>query len=154
MIGIEESIILYVIFAVLIVLALIFVLVIKLSIKNQRLKRRSFDDNIIEKIDAGEKVSLQELNNFILDKYASKSDLTKVTNYFVDNIKLPPKNSSDSIPFSAKPHMYFISMVSSHPSADASLISMFNAKLKRANPGYENQIDQFESTGIANRRER
>lgn len=153
MIAIEESIILYVIFAVLIVLALIFVLVIQLSIKNQKLRAKGFGGtSVIQRIDAGDRVSLSELNDFILDKSASRSDLVKVTNYFADNIKFPSKNPSDPVPVSAKAEMYFISMVSSHPKADAGLISSFNAKLKRANPSYEKAIDQFESNGISNRR--
>lgn len=148
----SEGIIFFIVIIIIFVLFFIFIIVLNLLFKDKKVSTQIRKLDVIQMINNGKIVEVQDLNDFLKNQNVSKEDLTKVCNYFVANHKLPHKKTTDQIPASARMHIRFISLLSSHPNADAKIISFFNNTLKRVNPGYEKEIDQFESNGIKHRR--
>lgn len=127
-----------------IILALVLFL-LYFSIKS----RAKSDIDVIELIKNAKKPNLKQINDFLKSKTASKNDLNIISEYFLANFKLPIK--SDKITNEANEQLNFIKYFAGSKNADAKMISALNAALKKLNPGYQNEIDEMEKSGIQNR---
>lgn len=146
--------IIFSIVALIAILLIIFIIIIANLFKKsgKQGKRSKKNLNIIYLIDNGKAVSIAQMNDYLLRENGKIKDLEKIVNYYLDNFRLPAKGVGDGIPNEAVPHMQFISLISRHPNTSAKLISRLNSSLKKKYSGYEREIEEFESSGLKNRR--
>lgn len=109
------------------------------------------DENIITRIFRGDKMSIKEINNYLVKNAPSKDDLNVISGYVVGNYAFPAK-ANGKVPDSAKPYLDFVSLFAASPNSDAKLISTFNRDIKAKNPEYSAEIDSIETKGIKARK--
>lgn len=125
-----------------------FLILIILVIKNAL---NAPDENIITRIFRGDKMSIKEINNYLIRNRPSKDDLNVISGYVVGNYAFPAK-SGGKVPESAKPYLDFVSLFAASPNSDAKIISTFNRDIKAKNPDYSAEIDAIETKGIKARK--
>ncbi|MGP1485447.1 MAG: fatty-acid--CoA ligase [Campylobacter sp.] len=107
----------------------------------------------VKKIDQNkpkQEITLQDLLNMASDRKADKNDLFVALKIFSNSFKIPPKNGGKAT-LEAKEHLRFVSLLASHPRADAKLIAFMNSELIKRNPEYAQEIDMYEKTGMSRR---
>ena len=94
--------------------------------------------------------TLQDLLEIVRNKNSDKNELSEALKIFATSFKIPPKNG-DKVSAEARAYLMFITILASHPKADAKFIAFMNNELKKANPAYSSEIDVYEKEGIKKR---
>ncbi|KEA45490.1 hypothetical protein [Campylobacter mucosalis] len=146
-------------FVVLLLLVFLSLLVALVFLVKKLLKHRSDTINI-ENFSTQTKTQIEQksfsINDLLL--IASKPETTTnelfdASRYFVQNLIIPPKDSSD-LSEEAKKYLSFILLVSSHKNTNAKLISFLSTEAKKKNPAYTVEIETYENQGIESRKVR
>ncbi|TQR61025.1 hypothetical protein [Campylobacter troglodytis] len=83
-------------------------------------------------------------------KTANEAELDELIKLFLQDQKLPPKNSS-KLSADAKKKLGFITALTSNQNATAKHISFLNRELAKKYSAYKKDIDAYEQIGVANR---
>ena len=94
--------------------------------------------------------TLQDLLEIVRNKNSDKNELSEALKIFATSFKIPPKNG-DKVSAEARAYLMFITILASHPKADAKFIAFMNNELKKANPAYSSEIDVYEKEGVRKR---
>lgn len=105
--------------------------------------------NVVLLIKKAKKPSINQINEFLKSKTASKDDLNILSEYFLANFKLPKK--SEKLTDEAKEQLNFIKNFAASKNADAKMISALNAALRKINQDYKDEIEEMEKRGIKSR---
>lgn len=98
-----------------------------------------------------EKKGTKNLDTLINEaKTANEAELDELIKLFLQDQKLPPKNSS-KLSADAKKKLGFITALTSNQNATAKHISFLNRELAKKYGAYKKDIDAYEQIGVANR---
>lgn len=97
-------------------------------------------------------LTIRDILKLATNNELSRNELFTLCNEFI-KIPFPPKQGQE-ISSVAKEHLDFIIFIASHKNADAKLISHLNNEAKKKNPSYASQIEEYEKTGLEQRKNR
>ncbi|CAD7287423.1 hypothetical protein LMG7974_00302 [Campylobacter majalis] len=103
-------------------------------------------------LSADKEIGINELLQLVSDNNISRNDLFRLSQIFT-KFSFPPKTGNE-LSNEAKLYLDFVLLVASHKNTDAKLISFVNKESKVKNPAYAVDIDQYEQTGIEQRKNR
>ena len=99
---------------------------------------------------SAEKTKRETTLQDLLEIVRNKNELSEALKIFATSFKIPPKNG-DKVSAEARAYLMFITILASHPKADAKFIAFMNNELKKANPAYFSEIDVYEKEGVRKR---
>ncbi|MBE3022437.1 fatty-acid--CoA ligase [Campylobacter sp. 7477a] len=147
-----QSTFLLVIIAIFLIAIIVLMMVLIKFIKNDDIEHKVAPKSAKQATPKKE-TSIKDLISIASDSKKSKDDLAMVVSQFIEEFKFPQKQNGKA-PQEAGIYLNLVLLICSHKNADAKIITALNAGLKKKNPEYVVEIEEYESQGVENRKNR